>query len=123
VVAGSGSLRSDDPAATVMQHRWTDAGVTVLAPFTGAHLLHLSVAGCVLNDVHREAQALGVEVRGVRVTAQGGFDEAWRSTGISYAVELDSPASADERAALLSRVDAVAEIPQAVRAGAGVTRA
>ena len=72
VVVGSGSLRSEDPSAVAMAHRWTDAGVAVLAPFTGAHLLHLAVAGCVLNDVYREAQALGVEVRGVRVTAQGG---------------------------------------------------
>jgi hypothetical protein len=38
-------------------HRWTPGGVTVEADFTGAHLLHLAAAGCVLNDVYREAAA------------------------------------------------------------------
>ena len=32
------------------------------AEFTGAHLYHLAAAGCVLNDVHREAQRLGIAV-------------------------------------------------------------
>jgi uncharacterized OsmC-like protein len=64
-------------------HRWTPGGVKVEADFTGGHLLHLAAAGCVLNDLYREAEALGIELKGVRVTAAGGFDTAtWRSTGI-----------------------------------------
>ena len=94
------------------------------AAFTGAHLLHLAAAGCVLNDVYREAERLGTAVHGVQVTASGGFDtETWRSTGITYAVELDSPGSRDEQDALLDAVDAVAEIPRSIRAGAVVERA
>jgi uncharacterized OsmC-like protein len=105
-------------------HRWTVEGVTVEAAFTGAHLLHLSVAGCVLNDVYREAESRGVEVRGVRVTATGDFDtESWRSTGIVYRVEVDSPGGQESLGELLTVVDAVAEIPRAVRAGAPVARA
>lgn len=122
VVVGAGSLRSDAPDAWRSPHRWTDDGVTVDASFTGAHLLHVAVAGCVLNDVYREAQGLGVEVRGVRVVASGGFDDAWASTGITYAVEVDTPASPDDVARLLAVVDDVAEIPRAVRAGARVAR-
>lgn len=122
VVVGAGSLRSPAPGALHAPHRWTGAGVTVEAPFTGAHLLHAAVAGCVLNDLYREAADLGVGLRGVRVTAEGGFDDAWTSTGITYAVELDTPASDDEVARLLSVVDDVAEIPRAVRAGTRVTR-
>src|SRR6478609_2658137 len=65
--------------------------------FTGAHLLHLAAAGCVLNDVYREAERLGVPIDGVRVTASGGFDtDTWQSTGISYAVDIDSPAPTDQ---------------------------
>jgi len=91
--------------------------------FTGAHLLHLAVAGCVLNDVFREAERLGVIVYGVRVTASGGFNtETWESTGIGYVVDVDSPASAGELDALLEAVDAVAEIPKSIRAGATVER-
>ena len=55
--------------------------------FTGAHLLHLAAAGCVLNDVFREAERLGVIVYGLRVTASGGFNtETWKSTGIGHSV-------------------------------------
>ncbi|WP_308120755.1 OsmC family protein [Paractinoplanes bogorensis] len=93
------------------------------ADFTGAHLLHLAAAGCVLNDLYREAQQLGLVLNGVRVTASGGFDSAtWVSTGITYGIELDSTASEEERTALVARVDEVAEIPRAIRAGAPVQR-
>jgi uncharacterized OsmC-like protein len=123
VVATAGSLRSSAAGAHVLPHRWTPEGVAVEAPFTGAHLLHLAVAGCVLNDVYREAERLGLDVDGVRVRAWGGFEPGtWRSTGIAYAVELDTGAAAEDRRALLAAVDAVAEIPRAVREGAPVAR-
>jgi len=123
VVVGAGSYRSDDEGAVTFPHRWTPDGVTVQATFTGAHLLHLAVAGCVLNDVYREAGALGLPVDGVRVEAVGGFDTGtWASSGIDYRIEVDSAAPASDLAALLERVDAVAEIPRAVRAGATVRR-
>ena len=85
--------------------------------------MHLAVAGCVLNDVFREAERLGVVVHGVRVTASGGFNtETWESTGIAYVVDVDGPASVSQLAALLDAVDRVAEIPKSVRAGASVKR-
>ena len=85
--------------------------------------MHLAIAGCVLNDVFREAERLGAIVHGVRVTASGGFNtETWESTGIVYLVDVDSPASASELAALLEAVDRVAEIPKSIRAGAPVKR-
>jgi uncharacterized OsmC-like protein len=120
---GAGTLRSRAAGAVGFPHRWTEEGVTVEAAFTGAHLLHLAAAGCVLNDVYREAERLGVAVRGVRVVATGGFDpDSWRSTGIGYAVEIDADAPEAEVAALLEVVDAVAEIPKALRGGATVER-
>jgi uncharacterized OsmC-like protein len=123
VVVAAGTLRSAAAGAVLWPHRWTAEGVTVEADFTGAHLLHLAAAGCVLNDVYREAQRLGMSVRGVRVTASGAFDpETWRSSGVTYAVAVDSPAPPDDVDALLRVVDAVAEIPKALRAGAGVER-
>jgi uncharacterized OsmC-like protein len=123
VVVSAGSFRTDDGSATRFAHRWTPEGVTVESEFTGAHLLHLATAGCVLNDLYREAAGLGVQLDGVRVTATGDFDaDTWASTGISYAVELDSPASSVELARLVAIVDEVAEIPRAIRAGAPVRR-
>jgi hypothetical protein len=122
VVVGAGTLRSASPASS-FAHRWTDEGVTVEGEFTGAHLLHLAAAGCVLNDLYREAAALGVPLRGVRVGADGGFDPTtWQSTGIRYWVDLDSDAEKRHLDALLRRVDDVAEIPRSLRAGASVER-
>lgn len=123
VVVGAGTMRSASDSAVRFPHRWTPEGVTVEADFTGAHLLHLAAAGCVLNDVYREAAALGIELEGVRVSAAGGFDTGtWKSTGISYSVGISPAISSDELARLLEVVDEVAEIPQALRAGALVTR-
>jgi uncharacterized OsmC-like protein len=123
VAVGAGSLRSASAGAVGFPHKWTADGVTVETEFTGAHLLHLATAGCVLNDLYREAVELGVHLDGVRVTASGDFDpQTWASTGITYSVEVDSEASEHDLAALVIRVDQVAEIPRAIRAGAPVKR-
>ncbi|MFQ6172358.1 OsmC family protein [Oryzobacter sp. R7] len=120
VRATSGSLRLGE--GVVLDHAWTDEGV-VAAPVTnGAQVLHLSVALCVLNDTHREAARLGVHVAGVAVDADGGFDDEWRSTGIAYEVTVDPRTAPEDVARLLAAVDAVAEIPRAIRAGGPVTR-
>ena len=121
VAVSAGSLRGG--TGTHLPHRWTPEGVDVETESTGAHLLHVAVAACVLNDLYREGGLLGIEVAGARVSVAGGFDGAtWRSTGVTYVVELDSPASPSEQDALVATVDAVAEIPRALRHGAQVRR-
>jgi hypothetical protein len=123
VTVGAGTMMSESGAAARFPHRWTPGGVTVDADFTGGHLFHLAAAGCVLNDLYREAAGLGIELTGARVIAAGGFDTAtWRSTGIGYSVQISSDAPAGQLARLLEVVDQVAEIPQAIRAGASVQR-
>jgi uncharacterized OsmC-like protein len=123
VTASAGTMMSGSAAAVRFPHRWTPGGVTVEADFTGGHLLHLAAAGCVLNDLYREAATLGIELDGARVTATGGFDpQTWQSTGIAYSVEVSSAAPAGQLAQLLDLVDQVAEIPSAIRAGAPVRR-
>lgn len=123
VVAGAGTLAVAGDGLLRLPHAWTDEGVTVSAVFTGAHLLHLAVAACVLNDAYREATTLGVRLDGVRVTARGGFDHrTWRSTGIEYAVELASAVPPERLLDLLDVLDEVAEVPRAVRQGAAVRR-
>lgn len=125
VVCTSGSFRDGpDGGATVTHfaHRWTDGGVDVAAAFTGAHLLHAAIAACVLNDLYREAEKVGLPLDGVRVEAQGGFRDDWSSLGVSYRVEIDSGADASAIEQLIETVDQVAEIPKALRAGVRVTR-
>jgi uncharacterized OsmC-like protein len=120
VVVGAGTLCLDDGVA--MTHPWTGAGVTFEAELSGAHVLHLAVATCVLNDVYREADRLGQHLSGVQVTAEGGFDDDWRSTGIRYTIAVDSALEETQVTRLLERVDETAEIPRALRHGTSVTR-
>ena len=123
VVASAGSFLEEDGDDVRLPHRWTPGGVGVRSAFTGGHVLNLAVAACVLNDLYREAEAGGLELRGVRVRAEGAFDTSqWKSTGISYAVEVDSDAPPTLIAALIATVDEIAEIPRALRQGAAVTR-
>ncbi|HET9187153.1 MAG TPA: OsmC family protein [Acidothermaceae bacterium] len=123
VSVAAGSLRSGLRADAEFPHRWTTEGVAVETAFTGAHLFHLAAAACVLNDIYREAAKSGVELVGVRVDADGGFDaETWQSTGVTYRVQLDSTAPNDKLDELLRLVDEVAEIPRAMRATARVER-
>jgi OsmC-like protein len=122
VEVGAGSFRRGDADVWHLAHRWTPDGVSVQAEFTGAHLVHLAVAGCVLNDLYREAAGLGVRLDGVRVCGGGDFDGDWHSTGIDYTVQMDSPADPAQLAELLAVVDEVAEIPRALRGGAPVRR-
>jgi hypothetical protein len=80
------------------------------------------VALCVLNDTYREARRLGIDLDGVVVEADGGFDDEWHSTGVTYSVSLDSRGSAEDAERLGAAVDEVAEVPRALRAGAPVAR-
>ncbi len=123
VAVSAGELRPATGDGLVMAHRWTAEGVVVEADFTGAHLYHLAAAGCVLNDVYREAERLGITIDGARVRVAGGFDaDTWSSTGIEYEVEVASDAKDEEIEGLLSVVEDVAEIPKAMRSGTTVTR-
>ena len=123
VTVSAGSLRPEGDIGTEMAHQWTDVGVVVEAPFTGGHLYHLAAAGCVLNDVYREAERLGMTIAGVRVRADGALDTTtWTSTGVEYRVEIDADAGKAEIDRLLAVVDEVAEIPKALRTGTSVVR-
>jgi hypothetical protein len=123
VVLTAGSLRGDPGSGWLVPHTWTEEGVVVRAAPNGAGVLHVAVALCVLNDTFREGGERGLEIGGVRVSARGAFDqETWQSTGVTYAVEVDSAAPEDDIASLLAHVDRVAEIPRTLRAGMTVER-
>jgi putative redox protein len=89
--------------------------------FNGGELLHLAVAGCVSNDLFREAARRGIELSRVVITADGGFDgQPATSTGISYTVEVEGEAAEDDLRSLVSYVDQIAEIPNSLRRGTPV---
>lgn len=90
--------------------------------FNGGQLLHLAVAGCVSNDLFREAAKRGITLTRVVVTVDGGYGgQPVTSTGISYSVEVAGQAPEPDLIALVSHVDAIAEIPNSLRQGTPVT--
>ncbi len=96
---------------------------TITAAFTGGHLLHLAVAACVVNDIYREAQRMGIPIDAVSVSARGGFaGSPVVSTGITYSVDVTSPTAADEVERLIAHVDEIAEIPNTLVRSTTVTR-
>jgi len=89
--------------------------------FNGAELMHLAVAGCVSNDLFREAVAAGIHLERVRISARGEFGgDPPVSTGVSYEVEIAGEAPEEQLRALVARVDAIAEIPNCLRRGTPV---
>jgi len=84
--------------------------------FNGGQLLYLAIGGCVSNDLFREAAALGIDLRTVRVVVRGDFSgNPAVSDDVSYDVELGGAATPDELQRLAEHVDAIAEIPNSVR--------
>lgn len=120
---GAGTLLDEAPDCLVVPHHWTGTGMSVRGDFTGAHVMHLAVACCVLNDIYREAERRGLQVNGVHVTAEGGFHtDTWHSTGVEYAVAIDSALLPETVDRLVGAVERVAEVPRALRQGVGVRR-
>ena len=102
---------------TLVVDRPADAGGGGLG-FNGGQLLYLAVAGCVSNDLFREAAAKGITLRRVVVTVDCDFPGRGEpSTSIDYDVEVEGDASDEVLAALLDEVDAIAEIPTSIRNG------
>ena len=89
--------------------------------FNGGQLLHLAVAGCVSNDLFREARTRNIKLTRVVVHCDGDFAGSPAiSTGISYEVEVEGEASEADLDALVAHVDAIAEIPNSLRGGTHV---
>ena len=90
--------------------------------FNGGQLLHLAVAGCISNDLFREAAKRGITLTRVAVTVDGDYGgQPATSTGISYSVQLTGQAPESDLAALVNHVDVIAEIPNSLRQGTPVT--
>jgi putative redox protein len=90
--------------------------------FNGGELLHLAVAGCVSNDLFREAASRGIALSRVLVRASGDFaGDPAVSTGVTYSVEVEGDADDDALSELVRHVDRIAEIPGSLRGGTAVT--
>ncbi len=89
--------------------------------FNGGQLLNLAVAGCISNDLFREAGRRGMRLERVTVRVTADYDgEPAVSTPIEVAVEVEASASEEEIAELVAHVDRIAEIPNSLRRGTAV---
>jgi uncharacterized OsmC-like protein len=111
----------EDPAALVVAHHLADRAEIRAEVLSGGHLLHLAVAGCLFNDILREARARGISVTDLRVAADGDFGgDPMISTGITYEVEIAGEAPEADLRRLVADCEAPAAIPQTLRAGTTV---
>lgn len=105
---------------TLVVDRPADGGGDGLG-FNGGQLLYLAVAGCVSNDLFREARASGIVLHRVEVTVHGDFTgDPAVSTEIGYDVRVAGDAPEERLRELVARVDAIAEIPNSLRRGTPV---
>jgi uncharacterized OsmC-like protein len=105
---------------TLVVDRPADSGGDGLG-FNGGQLLYLAVAGCVSNDLFREARAMGISLHRVEVTVHGDFaGEPAVSTDVGYDVRVVGDAPDERLRELVARVDAIAEIPNSLRRGTAV---
>jgi hypothetical protein len=117
---GGGPVPVDPSLLVVTHHRSGTAELRVDA-FTGGHLLHLAVAGCVYNTIFALASERHVTVRDCVVRAGGGFDgQPPCSTGIAYEIEIAADAPAEELTAIARDADLTATVPNLLRAAAEV---
>jgi uncharacterized OsmC-like protein len=107
-------------AHTLIVDRPRDAGGDGLG-FNGGELLYLAIAGCVSNDLFREARVQGIALDSVRVRVSGDFSgDPAVSGAVDYEVELAGAAPIERLRALADHVDRIAEIPNSLRAGTPV---
>jgi uncharacterized OsmC-like protein len=105
---------------TLVVDRPAEAGGGGLG-FNGGQLLYLAVAGCVSNDLFREAAAAGIALSRVRVSVHGDFTgDPAVSTSIDYDVEIEGDAPRERLRELVEHVDRIAEIPNSLRDGTDV---
>ena len=108
--------------AWVVDHHLTEQAAIDVEYLSGGHLLHLAVAGCLFNDLLREAANRGITVHHLAVSAWGDFDQDG-SRGVEYAIDIRS---ADDRSVverLIGDIEADATIPKALRTGVPVNGA
>ena len=102
---------------TLVVDRPTEGGGGGLG-FNGGQLLYLAVAGCISNDLFREAR---IGLSSVRVKVGGDFvGDPAVSDEILYEVEVEGDAPEERLTALVDHVDEIAEIPNSLRQGTRV---
>jgi uncharacterized OsmC-like protein len=84
--------------------------------FNGGQLLYLAVAGCVSNDLFRDAPKFDVKLERVVVRVRGDFEGDPAVSGeVTYDVEVSGEGGPERLRELVDHVDRIAEIPNTLR--------
>lgn len=119
-VAGEPAAVGSAGPYTLVVDRPSDGGGRGVG-FNGGQLLYLAIAGCISNDLFREARADGIALERVRVVVDGDFQgDPPVSTDVTYDVEVAGDATREELEQLVAKVDAIAEIPNSLRGSTAV---
>jgi uncharacterized OsmC-like protein len=122
-VAGRPAAVGSAGPFTLVVDRPADGGGDGIG-FNGGQLLYLAIAGCVSNDLYREAPGFGIALERVRVTVRGDFSgDPPVSEAVEYEVELAGDAAEERLRELVEHVDRIAEIPNSLRGGTEVSLA
>ena len=120
-VAGEPAAVGNAGQHTVVVDRPADGGGRGLG-FNGGELLYLAIAGCVSNDLFREARREGIVLDRVRVVVRGDFEgDPAVSTDVAYDVEVTGDAPRERLESLVAKVDEIAEIPNSLRRATSVS--
>ena len=113
------TLRTDDNTHTIdIPPKATGFGSSA----NGGELLFLALATCYCNDIYREAERMGIEVRQVEVEVTGEFGGPGEpAANIAYSARVAASASDEQIRELMAHTDTVAEIQNTLRAGTSVT--
>jgi len=120
-VAGRPAAVGSAGPFTLVVDRPADGGGDGIG-FNGGQLLYLAIAGCVSNDLYREAAGFGITLERARVTVRGDFGGDPAVSGpVEYEVELAGDAPEERLRELVEHVDRIAEIPNSLRGGTTVS--
>lgn len=111
-----------DPVGFSLGHHLAGSAHVEMSKPTGGHFLHAAVGMCIFNDTLSLANERAIVIDALRVDVDGGFagEEYYVSTGITFDIAIESPASRDEIAALIAAVIDDASIPRSIQQGTPV---
>ncbi len=114
-VAGRVTAVGSAGAFTLTVDRPADAGGGGKG-FNGGQLLYLAIAGCVSNDLFRDAAKFDVKLERVVVRVRGDFvGDPAVSSEVTYDVEVSGEGGAERLRQLINHVDRIGEIPNTLR--------
>jgi uncharacterized OsmC-like protein len=110
-----------EPGALTFEHHLTERAQITIGTLSGGHLLHLAVAGCLFNDILREAGRRGITITELQIAADGDFaGDPLLSTGVRYGVTIAGEAPDAELRSLVADCQEASTVAGSLRRGTSV---